>query len=133
MEKFTKFARLAETEFSDLVISIHDLGHKLRIYLRDKSFIDFFYSTQTTIGRFSIHWERNHIDNTFFRLDNIPDKKWKQVKTFLIHFHFKKYNHIIIPPFETRSISLPNLLRKFLEFVKKYLTNHLKFYKLGFD
>ena len=29
MEKFARFARIAETEFSDIVISTHDLGHKL--------------------------------------------------------------------------------------------------------
>jgi len=47
MEKFSEFARIAEIEFSDIVLSTHYLAHKLRIYLIDKSFIDFYFTTKT--------------------------------------------------------------------------------------
>ena len=36
MGKFTVFARIAEVEYADIVISCQDLGLKLRIYLTDK-------------------------------------------------------------------------------------------------
>lgn len=38
MEKFTRFARIAEIEFSDIVLSTQDLGNKLRIFLKDKTY-----------------------------------------------------------------------------------------------
>lgn len=76
MGKFTIFTRIAEVEFSEIVISSQDLGLKLRIYLRDKSFIDFFYTTRLKTQRFSVHWERQHVDSTIYRIDNTPDKKW---------------------------------------------------------
>lgn len=121
MGKFAGFARIAETEFSDIVISTHDLGHKLRIYLKDKSFIDFFYTEKLKERRFSIHWERYHIDNTFYRLDNTPDPKWKKVKTFPEHFHFQKYNQVDVPPFPISSLNLKVFFREFLNFARNKL------------
>ncbi|TSC87453.1 MAG: hypothetical protein G01um10147_630 [Microgenomates group bacterium Gr01-1014_7] len=119
MAKFTRFARIAEVEFSGIVLSTQDLGHKLRIYLTDKSFIDFFYTTTVSKLRFSIHWERNHIDNLIYRLDNTPDKKWSKVSTFPLHFHSKQYENVNSPSFQiSKSDSLENLLRKFLSFAK---------------
>ncbi|MDP2750950.1 MAG: DUF6516 family protein, partial [Nanoarchaeota archaeon] len=82
MEKFAAFARIAEIEFSDIILSTQDLGHKLRIYLKDKTFIDFFYTTGLKTQRFSLHWERTHIDSSIYRLDNTPDRKWREVDTF---------------------------------------------------
>src|SRR5436309_1433607 len=99
MEKFTEFARIAEIEFSEIVLSTQDLGQKLRIYLPDKSFIDFFYTTNLKTKRFSIHWERTHIDGFIYRLDNTPDKKWRNVSTFPLHFHNKVYDNVTIAPF----------------------------------
>lgn len=122
MAKFTGFARIAEVEFSDIVLSTQDLGYKLRIYLTDKSFIDFFYTTTVSKNRFSIHWERNHIDSSIYRLDNTPDKKWNKVPTFPLHFHSKLYDKVVSPPFKlSASNSLENLFRKFLSFAKDYI------------
>lgn len=118
MGKFTRFARIAETEFSDTVISTQDLGHKLRIYFKDKSFVDFFFSEELKSQRFAIHWERSHIDKTFYRIDNTPDPKWKKVKTFPIHFHNGGYMSVIEPPFLVRPTDLEDLLRDFLSFTQ---------------
>ena len=60
----------------------------MRIILKDSSFIDVWYSLKLK-GRYSYHWERRFIDNTIYRHDNIPHKKWKNVKTFPKHFHYK--------------------------------------------
>lgn len=119
MGKFTIFARIAEIEFSEIVISSQDLDSKLRIYLIDKSFIDFFYSTKTKTQRFAIHWERQHADATIYRIDNTPDKKWRKVKSFPIHFHSREHSHVIDPPFNLKkNFELEDLLRSFLVFTR---------------
>jgi hypothetical protein len=122
MEKFAKFARIAEVEFSDIVLSTQDLDHKLRIYLKDKTFIDFFYTTKLRIQRFSIHWEKTHIDKSIYRLDNTPDKKWDKVTTFPIHFHNKIYDHVEEAPFSlAQEVSLENVFRRFLSFAREQI------------
>jgi|SRR3989344_9093968 len=122
MDKFSRFARIAETEFQDIVISSHDLGAKLRIYLTDKSFIDFFISSQSMLKRFSIHWERTHIDNTIYRLDNTPDKNWENVKSYPLHFHFKNYENVKVPVFDINNKPLTDIYRAFLKFVRSALS-----------
>lgn len=121
MGKFAAFARIAETEFSDIVIATQDLGHKLRIYLLDKSFIDFFFTTRPEKRRFAIHWERIHVDKTIYRIDNTPDKKWRAAATFPVHFHKKKYKNVTTPPFNVDKIPLEELLRQFLNFSRNTL------------
>ena len=120
MEKFAAFARIAEIEFSDIVLSIQDLGNKLRIYLKDTSFIDFFFTTKLKTQRFSIHWERAHIKRGIFRLDNTPDKNWRKVETFPLHFHRKTYENVGKPPFTTeKRNTLKTLFRAFLQFARE--------------
>ena len=119
MEKFAAFARIAEIEFSDIVLSTQDLDHKLRIYLKDKTFVDFSYTAKLKTQRFSIHWERTHVDELIYRLDNTPDRKWRKVVTFPIHFHNKTYNQVVTAPFSVdQRISLKIVFRRFLSFVK---------------
>lgn len=120
MEKFTAFARIAEIEFSDIVLSAQNLGNKLRIYLKDTSFIDFFFTTKLQTRRFSMHWERGHIGSGIFRIDNTPDKNWKKVKTFPLHFHNKTYENVNVPPFSVnKQDSLQAIFRKFLQFTRE--------------
>ena len=120
MEKFSNFARIAEIEYSDIVLSAQDLGTKLRIYLVDKSFVDFFYTTKLKSQRFSLHWERSFIDATIYRIDNTPDSKWQHVSTFPIHFHNKIYGQVIHPPFTVEhTIVLEKIFRDLFQFVKE--------------
>lgn len=122
MGKFAEFARIAEIEFQGIVISTHDLGQKLRIYLKDKSFIDLFFTTRLKTTRFSIHWERKHLDNTIYRLDNTPDKLWRKIKTFPVHFHHQKYENVISSPFLiNHKINLKLIFRQFMKFASKTL------------
>lgn len=122
MEKFTKFTQIAEIEFSDIVLSTQELGFKLRVYLKDKTFLDFFYSANTKLQRFSIHWERAHIDGLIYRIDNTPDKKWQRVETFPIHFHEREYSRVLVPSFlEGRDDDLKKIFRGFLNFVREKL------------
>ncbi|OGK41976.1 hypothetical protein A3A74_04740 [Candidatus Roizmanbacteria bacterium RIFCSPLOWO2_01_FULL_35_13] len=120
MEKFSKFARIAEVEFSDIVLSTHNLDIKLRIYLKDKSFIDFYFTIKLKTQRFSIHWERNHVDGSIYRVDNTPDRKWKKVESFPLHFHDKTDDKVKGSPFRLRrNFSLQEIFREFLNFVRK--------------
>lgn len=125
MEKFAKFARIAEVEFSDIVLSTHGLDLKLRIYLKDKSFIDFFFTTKLKKQRISIHWERAHLDKTFYRLDNTPDKKWMKINTYPIHFHNSEYSKVRESPFAIKeNLSLEVIFRMFLNFSKSKLEDN---------
>lgn len=80
---------LAETallEFPDIVDSCKTLEGKLRLHLIDGSYLDLWWSWKRK-GKFAYHWERRAIDGKVFRHDNIPDVRWKYVKTFPKHFH----------------------------------------------
>jgi len=81
-----KLSEIAEVEFSDIVEFAEDIEEKLRIYLKDGSYIDIWFSRKIE-GRYAYHWERRHVDGTVYRHDNIPHKKWRYVKTFPKHFH----------------------------------------------
>ncbi len=71
MGKFSKYARIAEVEFGSIILSAQDLGVKLRIYLRDKSFVDFYFTENLKKQKFSLHWERTHIDRLIYRQDKL--------------------------------------------------------------
>lgn len=119
MEKYQQFGRMAEVEFGDIVVATDDLGHKLRIYLRDHTFIDFYLSDKLKSYRFAIHWERRHQDKTFYRLDNTPDQNWQKIPEFPIHFHSEKYSKVISPPFKAKTIK--EWLRNFLKWSRDKL------------
>jgi len=82
-----KLKSVIETDFSQVIeeIEIKEIN-ELRIILADGSFIDIWYSLKIK-NRFSYHWERRFIDQTIYRHDNIPHKKWSFVRTFPKHFH----------------------------------------------
>ena len=76
-----------ELEFADIIdsVSIQEIN-EMRIILIDETFIDVWFSLKLE-NRFSYHWERRFKDNTIYRHDNIPHKKWQKIKTFPRHFH----------------------------------------------
>lgn len=86
MSIYQKLSLIAEVEFSDVVEIVEESVDKLRIYLKDGSFIDIWFSKKIE-GRYAYHWERCHIDGKIYRHDNIPHKRWEYVKTFPKHFH----------------------------------------------
>lgn len=109
---------IVEDQFLDIVIEILKLPpDKIRLALRDKSFIDVRLS-QKIKNRFDFHWERRHIDKTIYRYDNFPDSRYKKLKTFPFHFHNKKENKVIESPLKKR---LPGAFIDFMEFVRRKL------------
>jgi len=89
-ETFSAILDLVLSEFSDIAsdaqLRFTPSGtiERLRIYLKDESFIDVWLSPS---GKYSYHWEQRHIRKLIYRHDNAPHSKWKKVKTFPKHFH----------------------------------------------
>ncbi len=113
-----ELARIAAVEFPDIVYATAVLRNKLRVVLRDNSFIDFWWSEKIP-GRFAHHWERRHVDGTIYRHDNMPHPRWHYVKTYPQHFHNGA-------PDAVEESSLPSsppeaALRQFLEFARQKL------------
>ncbi|HJW87338.1 MAG TPA: DUF6516 family protein [Candidatus Brocadiaceae bacterium] len=113
-----KLKEIAEIEFSDIVEDVITTDiNQLRIILVDGSFIDVWYSLKLR-GRYSYHWERNHIDGSIYRHDNAPHKKWQHAVTFPKHFHNGKEEIVV----ESNINETPNEgLRGFLFFVRQKL------------
>jgi hypothetical protein len=79
--------RIAITDYADIVIGSIVTGvNELRIFIKDGSFVDIWYSLKLS-GRYSFHWERMAIDGTIYRHDNAPHQRWNVVTTFPYHFH----------------------------------------------
>jgi len=78
--------RLAE--FSDIITYIQETRDPfgkliiLRIYFYDGSFLDIRWNES---GKYSLHWERRHVNGTLYRYDNA--KHWANVSTYPHHFH----------------------------------------------
>jgi len=89
--------RLAEVEFSQVVVATQTLEAKRRIYIRDGSFVDVWISSKLP-GRFGFHWERRHVDGTIFRYDNYPDPAWQAIETFPGHFHDGSHDRVVASP-----------------------------------
>ena len=83
---------------------------KIRIIFKDESFLDVIWGSS---GKYSLHWERRHINGTIYRYDNAPH--WKNISTFPNHFHDgseKKVTPSYLPkdPLEA--------LKRILEFIR---------------
>lgn len=86
---------ITKDQFLDVVSEILEpTPYKLRLFLKDKSFIDIHLS-QKIKNRFDFHWERRHIDNTIYRYDNFPDIRFKKLKSFPYHFHKEQENKTV--------------------------------------
>lgn len=89
-ENYTKQLELALEEFGhiiedgEILETPGGLPQKLRLYVIDNSIIDVFLSSS---DRYSYHWERRHVDGSFYRHDNAPHNNWSDLKTFPRHFH----------------------------------------------
>ena len=114
--------RIARIEFADIVVSTRIVDAKLRVMLVDESFIDFWWSLEIP-GRFAHHWQRVHVDDTLYRHDNTPDKKWDYVATYPQHYHDGKYENVVASQI---SPNPENALREFLSFAREKLTRFTK-------
>jgi len=122
MYDYRRLKRIAEVEFPDIVVATEIIRQrKLRIIIIDSSYVDIFYSPDSTNRHFAYHWESafgGFLDGTFYRHDNIPDGNWKNVASFPKHFHNGQYENV-----QESNISddTAEALRYFLIFVRKKL------------
>ena len=114
---YSKLAQIALSEFADIVIDTLIFEGKLRIFLKDDSFIDIWLSIKKR-GVYPYHWERRSVDGTIYRYDNLPDPRAKKLKTYPKHFHFKIEENII----ESEINDIPEeAIKTVLEFVRKII------------
>ncbi|MBI2975605.1 MAG: hypothetical protein HYY33_01495 [Chloroflexi bacterium] len=109
--------RVAEVEFAGLVTDAQPLGEKLRLFVSDGSYIDLWLSRKLS-ERFGFHWERRHLDDTFYRYDNFPNTEWRDVDTFPRHFHNGSQENAESAPF---SADIVTGFREFMRFVEARL------------
>jgi len=98
MTTIVDLQRIAEIQFSDIVLDTYLLEHKLRITLIDSSFIDVHVS-QKISDKFSFHWETKDAKGTIYRYDNFPDRNWSYLSSYPYHFHNGDQNTVEVPPF----------------------------------
>ncbi|MCZ7355882.1 MAG: hypothetical protein O8C66_08930 [Candidatus Methanoperedens sp.] len=66
MAEILKLKRIVDTEYSDITIDSNIYHDKLRVFLKDGSIADIWFSTKIP-GRFSYHWERRQINGKMYR------------------------------------------------------------------
>jgi hypothetical protein len=106
--------RIAEVEFGNLVTDSQSLGEKLRLFLDDGSHVDAWLS-RTLPDRFGFHWERRHLDGTFYRYDNFPNTAWRDIETFPRHFHNGSQDMVQSAPFSADTLAG---FRDFMRFIR---------------
>jgi len=115
MDKLFVLKDIAESEFSDIILDIIEKEDKIRIILKDKSFIDVYVSIKVE-DRFSFHWECK--DERIYRYDNFPDKKARNLKSFPFHFHEGSQDNIEEPWF---SQDIEYGFRDFMKWIRTML------------
>ncbi len=65
---------------------------KVRVIMVDGSFLDIYWSAT---GKYSLHYERRHINGRFYRHDNAPHTKHSHVRTFPKHYHNGSEDNVI--------------------------------------
>lgn len=118
MSSLSGYESIVRARFLDIVQQVYyPADHKLRLIVIDDSYVDLFLSL-TVKNIFAFHWERWHIDQTIFRYDNYPHKKWQKVKSYPYHLHYQSEARVIAAPFH----HVPDkALVDFLEFVRAEL------------
>ena len=110
--------RIAEIEFNEIVQRSIMFESKLRIILKDNSFIDVYLSRKIE-GRFGFHWECRDSAQSVYRYDNFPNERWKSVQTYPYHFHKGAQDKVEAVTFSTEPLEG---FRAFMDFVRTKIT-----------
>ncbi len=65
---------------------------KVRVIMVDESFLDIYWSPT---GRYSLHYERRHINGRLYRHDNAPHPSHSHVRTFPKHYHDSSEDNVV--------------------------------------
>ncbi|RMG54845.1 MAG: hypothetical protein D6723_04120 [Acidobacteria bacterium] len=85
---------LIDREYADIVVDSKIIDGKIRVFLNDESYVDFWWS-EVSPERFAHHWNRLHVDGTIYRHDNAPHKRRQYLSTFPKHCHSGREDHVI--------------------------------------
>lgn len=114
---YSRLSGIAKDEFSDIVSATELIGKKslgsskLRIYLKDGTYIDVWVSGS---GKYSYHWEQRAKRGLIYRHDNAPD--FPEISTFPKHFHDGSQENVK----ESRISDKPEeAVREFLKFARQ--------------
>lgn len=91
---YSQLRQIALSDFADIVEGATTIEGKLRILLKDESFIDIWLSVKKK-GVYAYHWERRNIDGTVYRYNNLPDREAKKLQTYPKHFHNKFEENVV--------------------------------------
>lgn len=91
---YSHLTEIALSDFADIVEGTVVIEGKLRILLKDESFVDVWLSAKKK-GVYAYHWERKNIDGTIYRYNNLPDKEAKKLQTYPKHFHNKTQENVV--------------------------------------
>ncbi|MGQ9570293.1 MAG: toxin-antitoxin system TumE family protein [Thermodesulfovibrionales bacterium] len=91
---YSYLKEIALSDFADIVEGTVVIEGKLRILLKDESFVDVWLSVKKK-GVYAYHWERKNIDGTIYRYNNLPDKEAKKLQTYPKHFHNKTEENVV--------------------------------------
>jgi hypothetical protein len=119
---YNKLSSIAEDEFSDIVSDTELMGKKslgsskLRIHLKDKTYIDIWVSGS---GKYSYHWEQRAKHGLIYRHDNAPD--FPEISTFPKHFHDGTQDNVKESYISDRP---EEAVREFLKFTRQKVFRH---------
>ncbi|HAG07976.1 MAG TPA: hypothetical protein DCK87_00130 [Desulfotomaculum sp.] len=91
---YSQLVQIALSDFADIVEGTLAVDGKLRILLKDESFIDIWLSIKKK-GIYAYHWERKNVDGTIYRYNNLPDREAKKLRTYPKHFHKGAQENVI--------------------------------------
>ena len=117
-ELFRKIVEVVLREFYDIVVDaqlrLTSSGaiERLRIFLKDESFVDVWLSSS---GKYSFHWEHRHMRGLIHRHDNAPHIRWEKIKTFPKHFHDGSEGNVKESTISDNPIEA---VREFLSFIR---------------
>lgn len=114
---YSQLRQIALSDFADIVEGTTVIEGKLRLLLKDKSFIDIWLSVKKK-GVYAYHWERRNIDGTIYRHNNLPDREAKKLQTYPKHFHYKTQENVV----ESNLNDNPeDAIRTVLEFARRVI------------
>jgi hypothetical protein len=96
---------------------VEDLYGKLRLHIRDGSYLDVWFSRRIP-GRYAYHWERRHIDGKIYRHDNRPHVEMRHMASFPRHFHDGRDEVVAESPLGDNPVED---VRRFLSFIRSKL------------
>ena len=120
-EVFREIVKVILREFSDIAADAQlrrtssGAIERLRIFLKDRSFVDVWLSAS---GKYSYHWEHRHVRGMIHRHNNAPHSGWKHIKTFPKHFHDGSEGNV---KESTVSDNPVDAVREFLSFIRSKL------------